>query len=1050
MINKLNFSTSDYHRKLQTSVLLLLLSCLAFVFIPYIVADANAETASARLDWSKITLELDTGSNSGNVAFNGGDAIIPDEPGKVSAEQKTLTVNTTGKHFNVYLSMDSSVGRNNKLCYDFDANDTEKNTCTHTGMGVNPVAEDSGAPASLTGNDWGYALNDGESGFSSAGTYANANLSGDIISSTTTNAADLALYNAKFAAVPIFGEESLIWSADTNNPNGFGTNIIDGETRTGDQNNTKTVVYGVKINNNLVAGTYGSKILYTAVASASDLNTPSTNIVSSLTLGGPTDLATLYMDIDAENAEIKERNISVRLVKHSDAATADSNNDGKFTEAELTSAINSSVGSCLVASHSLTLSTGSLNVGCVLPDLGLNEGTDYDFIVEIPIAGGLTRKYISYKTEGNDEGAIRYVGLQTKKNANDYYVDTMQGITAGVCAMTNVWGATVGSDARIYNRTGTGVALANTAEDSNTLGLGTFALEDIRDNKEYLVRRLADGNCWMVQNLDLELADFAESDDLTPSNTDISYGLDTDDEDYRASWDPAESFQSNSYGTFSTFSDWSDSVVGMSQPKQFQAWNELGNKGTSGNTVDYSWGSAKAENGTTLATGENVHGSVYVANNQRTQIPRSYSNTVSGQYRYIPTNSLTGARSGYSQQTTGSASDNPLPMTTGLMSTTVANSGNAQGYYGSMYVGNYYNWYAATAESGVYNTTSHLTVEGSAKDSICPKGWQLPINGADRSNTDTNFEDKSWFNLIKGSYGLITKTGDQSASGANPFNSAAEPANRMQEVPLSIILSGLYNWVKGTADNRGSNGYYWASTPSSSASARRLAFSSTSVVPQGGGNKVNGFTVRCVARGMEVDTVTENDNNVAVENTSSNGNTDETKRYTAKGDNLTLSFDLEDGIGTVNENNISAYLVPHATVANANYKVTDSITNDANNYPQCEIGNNGITVDGTSVTIDCTVDSSASGSAPAIVSTTASSGTDRETSNGYYDIWVHVPASGEDSDYLSKTLDKSGNAVASLAFAGLQSHSDNNASSSNYVVSSMQDMTTSVCKNTNM
>ena len=155
MINKLNFSTSDYHRKLQTSVLLILLSCLAFVFIPYIVADANAETASAQLDWSKITLELDTGSNSGNVAFNNGNAIVPDETGKLATQSKTLTINTTGKHFNVYLSMDSSVGENQKLCFDFDASVSEKSACAHTGIGISPVSEDNDSPAKFSGNAWG-------------------------------------------------------------------------------------------------------------------------------------------------------------------------------------------------------------------------------------------------------------------------------------------------------------------------------------------------------------------------------------------------------------------------------------------------------------------------------------------------------------------------------------------------------------------------------------------------------------------------------------------------------------------------------------------------------------------------------------------------------------------------------------------------------------------------------------------------------------------------------------------------------------------------------
>ena len=966
---------------LKSSCLALAVYMLAFVFIPYIVADVNAETAEVELDWTKVVLELDTGSNSGNVAFNNGGAITPDEAGKVATASKTLTVNTTGKHFNVYLSMDSSVGNNNKLCYDFDASDPLKSACTHTGMGVNPVIENSASPAALTGNDWGYALNDGETGFSSAGTYSNVNLSGDIISSTTTNSADLALYNAKWAAVPLFGSEDVIWTGNTNNANGFGTTTIGGETYTGDSNNTKIIVYGVKINNNLVAGNYGSKILYTAVASASDLNTPSTNIVSSLTLGGPTDLATLYMDIDAEGANIKERNITVRMVKHSDAATADSNSDGKFTEVELSSALNSSVGSCLVANNSLELGDGSLNFGCVLPDLGLNEGTDYDFIVEIPITGGLTRRYISYKTEGGNEGAIRYVGLQTKKNSTDYYVDTMQGITAGVCAMTNVWGATVGSDARIYNRTGTGVALANSATDSLAIGTGTFQLEDIRDNKEYLVRRLADGNCWMVQNLDLELADFAGKDDanggLTPANTDLN----SEESKTRGYWDPSASVVAL---TGSTLTEKLQSKLGADQTcsEQFQSKENAGS--------GCYWGSKLSDDGNLTPLAD-------VTNNANATIPRSYDNGSD----WIQNNpSQDGGTGDYKSSGTP----------------TSVNGDNAA----TLYMGNWYNWYAATAESGTWEMQS-----GNATDSICPAGWQLPDNSGDHS----------WVNLLTTKYSVASST---------------DGSRKARNYPLSIIFSGDYYWVNGDLYNRGAAGFYWSSAPYAYTNSRDLGFHSTVVDTQSGYDKTYGLTVRCVARGMDVTTVAENDNYIAVENTSSNGNTDETKRYTAKGDSLTLSFDLEDGIGTVNENNVSAYLVPHATVANAKYKVTDSITNGANNYPQCEIGNDGITVDGSSVTIDCTVDNSASGSVPAIVSTTASSGTDRETSNGYYDIWVHVPASGEDSDYLSKTLDKSGNAVASLAFAGLQSHSDNNASSSNYVVSSMQDMTASVCKNTNM
>ena len=62
-------------------------------------------------------------------------------------------------------------------------------------------------------------------------------------------------------------------------------------------------------------------------------------------------------------------------------------------------------------------------------------------------------------------------------------------------------------DSRVYNYKMSGEPLADSMNGTMELGVGTFALTDIRDNKDYLVRRLADGNCWMVQNLDLDLND---------------------------------------------------------------------------------------------------------------------------------------------------------------------------------------------------------------------------------------------------------------------------------------------------------------------------------------------------------------------------------------------------------------------------------------------------------------------------------------------------------------------------------------------------------------
>ena len=89
----------------------------------------------------------------------------------------------------------------------------------------------------------------------------------------------------------------------------------------------------------------------------------------------------------------------------------------------------------------------------------------------------------------------------------------------------------------LYDFSGSGTAIANGAS-AVALGVGTFKLVDNRDSHPYLVRRLADGNCWMVENLDLELADYIGKDDsnggLTRENTDLNTAG-------KAYWDPAAS-----------------------------------------------------------------------------------------------------------------------------------------------------------------------------------------------------------------------------------------------------------------------------------------------------------------------------------------------------------------------------------------------------------------------------------------------------------------------------------------------------------------------------
>ena len=116
------------------------------------------------------------------------------------------------------------------------------------------------------------------------------------------------------------------------------------------------------------------------------------------------------------------------------------------------------------------------------------------------------------------------------------------------------------------------------------------------------------------------------------------------------------------------------------------------------------------------------------------------------------------------------------------------------------------------------------TTSGNMQDSICPKGWGLPVNG----NAQTT---KSWINLLFTNYSLQ----DNSDSSTNAH-----------KTPLSLVYSGRYYWIHGNLNDRGSYGYFWSSTPDSTASAHYLYFDSTRLVPQNGYNKIFGFTIRCV------------------------------------------------------------------------------------------------------------------------------------------------------------------------------------------------------------
>ena len=138
----------------------------------------------------------------------------------------------------------------------------------------------------------------------------------------------------------------------------------------------------------------------------------------------------------------------------------------------------------------------------------------------------------------------------------------------------------------------------------------------------------------------------------------------------------------------------------------------------------------------------------------------------------------------------------------------------------SQYIGNYYNWYTATAGTG----TSVMTT-GNAPSSICPKGWRLPTGGSD-----------SYFTSLTGALVDIT---------TNTTN-VPDKAFFMQNSPNFFILSGHQSNTVGTYQ-QGILGYWWSSTAFSGTNANWFYTTTNALYPASSYSKATGFSIRCVA-----------------------------------------------------------------------------------------------------------------------------------------------------------------------------------------------------------
>lgn len=278
-------------------------------------------------------------------------------------------------------------------------------------------------------------------------------------------------------------------------------------------------------------------------------------------------------------------------------------------------------------------------------------------------------------------------------------ISTMQEMTPEICASAT----TPRVDAALPDSTG--------IHHGDDRYVPETTLTDTRDGKSYLIRKLADGNCWMGQNLELDIlgSDGTYYTSTTFDGTNYSgaevsssqmYTKDSSGKLIKLSLDPSNTDITSTAGAWvaptKIFTTISATRV---SPNASYKWQANGNDGM-----------------------------------------RSYSyNASNPEWDYSIVNKLG----------------------TDTTPTTFQDSATGEPYERR---GNLYNWTAATLGSGLKITTGAKQTP----NSICPKGWQLPPDGTanDLSATIASVTDKTFIKLFR-TYGLSNLQDHASTSNFN-------------------------------------------------------------------------------------------------------------------------------------------------------------------------------------------------------------------------------------------------------------------------------------------
>ena len=558
---------------------------------------------------------------------------------------------------------------------------------------------------------------------------ANSSISGYAFDNSYTVGSNVSSAQ-KFAAMPLSGDEALIASGTAATTSGTDYDVY----------------YGAKANTALKAGTYSNTVLYTAIGEASSSSSGEASIV-------PEIQTTLSPDTSETYGKGQQVTIATSMY------TSDNLDLGTVT---------AKIGGKECTNVETSFGAGGLvNITCNAPE-SLTWGT-YDVVATF------TKFDRAYTI---DDGYNIYIPYDEMEDAaaGTY---TMQQFTRKTCDEMET--------PKAYNtQDGTGSILNG---DTINTDVPEVTLKDARNTShEYRVRKLADGNCWMADNLRLTLS---TSTPLTSETSDINYDMDTG-HGVDGSTTTPRTISNNLQGTVDPLGTYStDPSTGVI------SWTPFADSQT---TAGISWGSPYTDASGTRATSGDYNASV---NTKHFGLDGKTIETENTSY-YINNNNYAEYARSYTRGETSTLDDG---------------DGRPQ------YVGTIFNWYAATAGSG-----TRAIASSNAKNSVCPRNWSLPQRSG----------DGSWHDLFVINY-AFTVYGD--AAGATTESTA------FRKAPFSVIFPGYLSWGVGTVQSLDGDGSYWSSLGTSLHQAHNISTSPLKFVPYSmSTTKVTGLSIRCVIR----------------------------------------------------------------------------------------------------------------------------------------------------------------------------------------------------------